>query len=172
MRNTLLGFILLTVLFISCNKNDNTTCPYNDSGTVASASESAAIQTYLTNNGITGAVKHSSGFYYKITQAGTGKAVTNLCSVVTVNYAGRFTNGTYFDPTTPGTMSTASFTLGQVIVGWQKGLPLISAGGKMTLYIPPSLGYGSTDVKNPSTGVVVIPGNSILIFDVELTAIN
>ena len=137
----------------------------NDSNITASASEVTDIETYLNTAGITGAQKHPSGFYYKITQAGSGKAIVNLCSIVTVNYAGRLTNGTYFDPTTPGTTRSASFTLGQVIVGWQKGLPLISAGGKITLYIPPSLGYGSTAAGS-------IPANSILIFDIELVNVS
>jgi FKBP-type peptidyl-prolyl cis-trans isomerase len=171
MKNIVPAFILVITLFASCAKNDQT-CNYNDSTVVASSSETAAVETYLTSKGITGAIKHPSGFYYKITQVGTGKAVVNLCSVVAVNYAGKLTNGTYFDPTTPGTTSSASFSLGQVIAGWQKGLPLINAGGKITLYIPPSLGYGSTDVKNPTTGAVVIPANSILVFDIELVSVN
>jgi FKBP-type peptidyl-prolyl cis-trans isomerase FkpA len=55
--------------------------------------------------------------------------------------------------------------LGQLIVGWQKGLPLISSGGKITLYIPPSLGYGSAAAGS-------IPANSILIFDIELISVS
>ena len=164
MRNILLGFILLSAVCISCSKNDQA-CNLPDSTIVASAAETANVETYLTNAGITGAIKHSSGFYYKITQTGTGAAIVNLCSVVSVKYAGKLTNGTYFDPTTPGTTSSASFRLGDVIVGWQKGLPLISAGGKITLYIPPSLGYGSA-------AVGPIPANSILIFDIELVGVQ
>lgn len=163
MKNILLGFILLSAVCLSCSKDD--TCSYNDSTVTASASETAAVESYLTNAGITGAQKHPSGFYYKITQQGTGNAVVNLCSVVSVNYSGRLTNGTYFDPTTPGTMRSAAFQLGGVIVGWQKGIPLISSGGKITLYIPPSLGYGN----NPNG---IIPANSILIFDVELLGVS
>jgi FKBP-type peptidyl-prolyl cis-trans isomerase FkpA len=170
MRNILLALAILSVIFISCSKDD--ACTYNDSTVTATTSESDSINSYLVKNNITGAVKHPSGFYYKITQPGTGKAIVNLCSIVTVNYAGRFTNGTYFDPTTPGTTSSASFPLGQVIGGWQKGLPLISTGGKITLYIPPSLGYGSTPITNQSTGAIVIPANSYLIFDIELVSVS
>lgn len=163
MKNILFGFIALSVVCLSCGKKD-TTCSYNDSGMIAPASEVANVQAYLTTNSIT-ATQHPSGFFYKINQAGTGAAVVNLCSVVSVKYAGRLTNGTYFDPTTPGTTSAATFTLGQVIVGWQKGVPLISAGGKITLYIPPSLGYGSS-------AAGTIPANSILIFDIELVSVQ
>ncbi|HUS01008.1 MAG TPA: FKBP-type peptidyl-prolyl cis-trans isomerase [Chitinophagaceae bacterium] len=170
MKNIFLGFIILSAVFVSCSKDE--TCKFNDSTVVAPASETTAVEAYLTANGITNAQKHPAGFYYKITQAGTGKSIVNLCSNVLVNYTGRFTNGTYFDPTIPGTTSSAEFTLDQVIPGWQKGLPLINAGGKITLYIPPSLGYGKDDLKNPNTGVVVIPGNSILIFDVDLVNVS
>ena len=164
MKNILFGFIILSVVCISCSKKDEA-CNYTETNITASAAESADIQTYLTNNGITGAIKHTSGFYYKITQTGTGSAIVNLCSVVSVKYTGRLTNGTYFDPTTPGTVSSAAFRLGDVIPGWQKGLPLISSGGKITLYIPPSLGYGSAP-NGP------IPANSILIFDIELVGVR
>jgi len=164
MKNILFGFIILSAVCMSCSKKDEA-CNLSDVNITASAAESADIQTYLTNNSITGAIKHPSGFYYKITQAGTGAAIVNLCSVVTVKYAGKLTNGTYFDPTTPGTVSSAAFRLGDVIPGWQKGLPLISSGGKITLYIPPSLGYGSV-ANGP------IPANSILIFDIELVSVQ
>lgn len=161
--------ISAAILFASCGKKDNV-CTYNDSSVTASASEVANVEAYLATNNITGAQKHPSGFYYKITQNGTGQAIVNLCSNVTVKYVGKFANGTIFDQTPAG--ATTSFQLGKVIVGWQKGMPLISSGGKITLYIPPSLGYGSKDVTNPNTGAVIIPANSILIFDIELVSVS
>lgn len=161
MKNIFLGIIIFSIAGISCAKKD-TVCNLNDSSITASASEIADVQAYLTANSIT-AAQHSSGLFYKITQTGSGQAVANLCSKVTVKYTGKLTNGTVFDQTSAG--ATATFTLGQVIVGWQKGLPLISSGGKITLYIPPSLGYG-----NSAGGT--IPPNSILIFDIELVGVS
>jgi len=81
---------------------------------------------------------------------------------------GRLTNGTVFDQSPAG--GTKTFTLGGLIPGWQKGIPLISSGGKITLYIPPSLGYGSVDVKQ--NNIVIIPANSILIFEIDLVAVS
>ncbi|HKP32557.1 MAG TPA: FKBP-type peptidyl-prolyl cis-trans isomerase [Chitinophagaceae bacterium] len=156
----IIPFLLIcTVAFSSCLKKDKG-CQYSSSATIAPASEQQAVQTYLTNNGIT-AIQHSSGFYYKITNAGSGMAPT-LCSAVRVAYTGKLTNGNIFDSDTDVT-----FELGVLIEGWKKGVPLIQKGGKITLYIPPSLGYGPSDIKDANNNVI-IPGNSILIFDIEL----
>jgi FKBP-type peptidyl-prolyl cis-trans isomerase FkpA len=77
---------------------------------------------------------------------------------VRATYIGKLTNGNQFDA------GTADFGLNQVIRGWTNGIPLIKQGGKIHLYIPPSLGYG-----NQAQGP--IPANSILIFDVTLDVV-
>ena len=146
---------------VSCKKKD-VTCNITDSTIVAPASEIQSIQNYLETNNIA-TTAHPSGFFYKIITKGTGASVVNLCSTVTVSYVGKLTNGTIFDQTPSG--SSASFQLGQLIVGWQKGIPLINAGGTIRLYIPPSLGYGP-NAQGP------IPGNSILIFDITVVSIS
>lgn len=152
---------MLSSVCISCSKDE--ACNYNDSTVTASASETTSVENYLASANITGAQKHPSGFYYKITQTGTGSAVVNLCSAITIKYVGKLTNGTVFDQTTGA--ETRTFILGELIPGWQKGIPLISSGGKITLYIPPSLAYGSAPRG-------AIPANSILIFDIELVSVQ
>jgi len=153
--------VLFVIAVSSCSKDDNT-CAYSESTIVAPQSEINAVQAYLATKGLA-ATQHPSGFFYSIETPGTG-ATAGLCNSVSVLYVGKLTSGTIFDQTT-GTAVT--FTLGQLIVGWQKGLPLIKPGGKIKLYIPPSLGYGPND--HPSGK---IPGNSILIFDMELVAVG
>lgn len=139
-------------------------CAYSDNNITASDAEQQAVLDYLSSQSIT-AEKHSSGMYYKILTAGTG-GTANVCSQVQVNYVGRLTNGTQFD-------ANASFVydLGALIEGWKKGIPLVQKGGHIMLYIPPSLGYGNRDIKD-NNGAVVIPANSILVFDITLINFN
>ncbi len=94
---------------------------------------------------------------------------TSLCSTVAVFYRAGFFNGKGFDSTATG--APAIFQLGQVIPGWQKALPLVAKGGDITLYIPPSLAYGSKSVKD-SSGNVVIPANSNLVFRVLIADVQ
>ncbi|WP_373512575.1 FKBP-type peptidyl-prolyl cis-trans isomerase [Persicitalea sp.] len=116
------------------------------------------LKQYLDANNIK-ATADDRGFYYTIDSPGSGAKPT-LCSNVTVNYRGTLTNGNMFD-----SASGISFDLSRLIVGWQQSIPLISPGGSITLYLPPSLAYGS----QAQSG---IPANSILIFKIDLTRIN
>lgn len=85
---------------------------------------------------------------------------------VTVHYSGRFINGQEFDSSVRrGTPFTFTLGGGQVIKGWDQGVQGMKVGGKRTLAVPPSLGYGANDY-GP------IPGNSTLIFDIELLKVE
>lgn len=147
--------ILFSVLiFASCSKNEN--C--EEVKTVAPVSEVSNLRDYLNTNGIT-TTEDSRGFFYIINSPGTGDKPT-ICSSVTVNYVGKLLDGTTFD-----SGNNSSFSLSGLIIGWQEGIPLISPGGKITLYLPPTLAYGSS-------GVGSIPANSNLIFEIDLLKVN
>ncbi len=155
------------IVFASCQKKVSS-CGYSASTIIAPVTEQEALHDSLTAHNIT-ATLDPSGFFYNINQAGSGKAATTLCSTVSVFYRGGFLNGQGFDSTSTG--APAVFQLGQVIPGWQKALPLVAKGGDITLYIPPSLAYGSRAVKD-SSGNVVIPANTNLVFRVLIADVQ
>lgn len=158
MKNLFFALFVIST-FSGCLKDsENTfTCTYNECNQKASAAEIEQVQAYLTANNIA-ATQHCSGLFYVIDNAGTGVAPT-VCNTVVVMYEGKLTDGTTFDKST----SPVDFPLSRVIVGFRNGLPLIKTGGKIRLFVPPSLGYGA----NPPQGSS-IPANAILIFDVSL----
>ncbi len=105
-----------------------------------------------------------SGLVSEDLVVGTG-AVAATGDTVTVNYVGKLTDGTQFDSSYDRNQPfTFRIGAGQVIAGWDQGVPGMRVGGKRRLTIPPSLGYGNQQV-GP------IPPNSTLIFDIELLSI-
>jgi len=162
MKNFFFLLLGLTFFLGSCTKSAK--CGFTDSNASASAAEITHIQDYLATNSIA-ATQHPSGFFYSIDNPGSGNTAT-ICSNITVNYTGTLlSTGVVVDSNNAG--AGVSFVLGQLIVAWQKALPLIKSGGSITLYVPPSLGYESADVRN-EYGVVVIPANSYLKFSIHL----
>ncbi|OJY95595.1 FKBP-type peptidylprolyl isomerase [Terrimonas sp.] len=171
----LLMFCALSTMMISfngCLKADGNGCPYKETTIKAPAAEVLQVEQYLDSKGITNALKDSSGVYYIIESAGTGNLTPDVCSTISINYSGKLTTDSVFDKT-DGTPIV--LRLGGLIPGWIAGLKHITTGGKIKLYIPPSLAYGSvgaTRTDQNGATVVVIPPNAILIFDVELVAMQ
>jgi FKBP-type peptidyl-prolyl cis-trans isomerase FkpA len=95
---------------------------------------------------------------------GTGTATAATGTRVQVNYTGWLYNtGTGGKPFV--------FKIGNVnppeaaITGFGQAVQGMKAGGKRTVIIPSSLGYGAAGIPG------AIPGNADLVFDVELTKI-
>lgn len=88
-------------------------------------------------------------------------------NTVSVNYVGALAEGTVFD-SSYDRGEPFSFTIGagEVIKGWEKGLIGMKVGGKRRLAIPPQLAYGAQGVPG------LIPPNALLLFEIELLAIE
>ncbi len=161
---------IIVLIMAGCGKTEDTTtyygqnCNYTTSTVVAPAAEITYLQNYLSSRSIT-ATKDSSGIFYKIDSVGSGTTAPTVCSGVTISYVGNLLTADNADPQFDA-HTGVSFVLGDLILGWQRGLPLIRRGGSITLYIPPSLGYGST-----AQGTV-IPANSYLKFSIQLLGVQ
>lgn len=109
-----------------------------------------------------------SGVKYETLKAGDGPEAKPGQSV-TVNYTGTLSDGKVFDSTKKEDKNEpAIFPIGkgEVIAGWDEGVPGMKVGERRKLTIPPELGYGSRG-QPPK-----IPANSTLIFEIELLGVK
>lgn len=118
---------------------------------------------FLEENGKRdGVTTTETGLQYEVVTKGDGPTPEDT-STVTVHYEGTLINGDVFDSSYESG-EPVSFPLNGVIAGWTEGLQLMPVGSTYKFYIPSNLGYG------PRTSGP-IPGNSVLIFKVELLEI-
>lgn len=128
--------------------------------------ESKAIEAYMTKNNLKGE-QTPGGMYVVIEEPGTGKQ-PQKGNTVKVNYSGTLLDGTPFDSSLNPGREPFEFQLGigQVIRGWDEGIPYFREGGKGKLIIPSAMGYG----EQGSGGK--IPPNSPLVFDIQLLEVK
>jgi FKBP-type peptidyl-prolyl cis-trans isomerase FkpA len=105
-----------------------------------------------------------SGVVITHLRQGSGPA-PSARDTVKVHYRGTLTNGTEFDSSYKRN-EPASFPLNRVIPCWTQGMQKMKPGGKARLFCPAHTAYGARGI--PGT----IPPDSVLIFEVELLAIE
>jgi FKBP-type peptidyl-prolyl cis-trans isomerase len=114
--------------------------------------------------------KTETGLQYKDVKAGDGpQAATGKRA--SVHYTGWLyeggKKGQKFDSSLDrGEPFPFTIGAGEVIKGWDEGVNGMKVGGKRTLIIPPTLGYGARGAGG------VIPPNATLMFDVELLRVR
>ncbi len=115
-------------------------------------------------------VTTSTGLRYTDEVVGTG-AAPKAGQNVQVHYTGWLDEsgqkGKKFDSSRDrGQPFSFPLGQGQVISGWDEGVATMKVGGRRTLVIPASLGYGARGAGG------VIPPGATLIFDVELLGVR
>jgi FKBP-type peptidyl-prolyl cis-trans isomerase FkpA len=85
--------------------------------------------------------------------------------IAVVRYAGWLVDGTPFDSNRDGSPFTFRIGAGEVIEGWDEGVPGMRVGGRRQLIIPPRMGYGEW-------GMGPIPPHATLVFEVELLGVQ
>ena len=111
-----------------------------------------------------------SGLQYEDTVEGTG-ASPKTGQTCVMHYTGWLfenkTKGKKFDSSLDrGQPFEFPIGQGRVIQGWDEGVATMKVGGKRTLVIPPSIGYGAKGAGG------VIPPNATLLFEVELLGVK
>lgn len=108
--------------------------------------------------------KRETGLYVQDLKVGEG-AEARFGSIPSVHYTLWLADGERMDSSIGGSPLEFHLGLGQVIQGWEQGLPGMRVGGKRRLVIPSALGYGDE-------GSGPIPGKAVLVFEVELLSLR
>lgn len=128
--------------------------------------EDSILTAYLTANKIK-ATPTESGLIYVKKQAGKG-AKAEMGKLVTVDYTGKFLDGTVFDSSIGNERGPIQIVLGakQVIPGWEEGIAMMSEGEKGILILPSKIAYAERGAGN------VIPPYTPIMFEVELIKVE
>jgi FKBP-type peptidyl-prolyl cis-trans isomerase len=157
---------LAALLLAACGYPD----PGADQGPVATTEQTTPTPAAGSDDFNEGAGKPvitlPDGLKYINLKVGDG-AVATATSQVRVQYTGWLASGQKFDSSRDrGEPFDVTLGQGQVIEGWDEGIPGMKVGGRRKLIIPPALAY--KDQGYPPT----IPPNATLTFTVELLAVS
>ncbi|HVW13797.1 MAG TPA: FKBP-type peptidyl-prolyl cis-trans isomerase [Mucilaginibacter sp.] len=160
----LLPILFMCVVIAGCTKSNSDLAQYK----IQAAKDDKIVQDFITQNNLTSKaqrVSDTSGVYYIVLQPGQGSQLFTNSTQITVGDTGRllttqqvFTATNNFHP---------SYTLQQVILGWQLGIPKIQPGGIVRLLIPSRYAYGP--YPQPQLG---LPANAILDFNIQLYGVT
>ncbi len=122
------------------------------------------INGYIQENNLTGFQSLDNGIHYKILEIGN-QEYPQVGDTLSVEYVGQLLSGREFDRNYTNQPFELILGSGEVILGWELGLPYVDEEGQVILIIPSGLAYGSTSINS-------IPENSVLIFRIKLLEIK
>lgn len=153
--------IIFCLLNISCSEEVNT---ISRSKQEQLALDKKRIEGYIDENNLTGFTSLDNGLHYKILDQGNSEFPV-IGDTLSVEYIGQLLNGSEFDRNNTNQPFEFILGSGQVIEGWEIGVPYIDESGTGILIIPSGMAYGRS-----SSGS--IPENSVLIFRIKLIEIR
>ncbi|ORY02975.1 FK506-binding protein 1 [Basidiobolus meristosporus CBS 931.73] len=107
------------------------------------------------------------GVTREVIKAGDGQTFPKKGDQVTIHYVGTLESGKKFDSSRDrGKPFSCRIGVGQVIRGWEEGVPQMSVGEVSKLTITGDYAYGDRGFPG------LIPPNATLIFEVELLGVN
>ena len=109
------------------------------------------------------ALRTPSGLASKVITVGLGSVRPTASSTVTVHYTGWTSDGKMFESSYQSG-KPITFTLAQVIPGWQEALQLMVAGEKRRFWIPGHLAYDNNPDPTAPKGM--------LVFEIELLTVR
>ena len=122
------------------------------------------MQFFIDNKTDINVIEVEEGLQYLVMQSGDQEGKNpKLDQVITAHFHGTLTNGNIFWSSL-GT-EPLKIELSKLIIGCQKIISMMKKGDKWKVFIDPTMAYGEE-------GRPGIPSNSILVFEIELLAIN
>ena len=122
------------------------------------------MQFFIDNKTDINVIEVEEGLQYLVMQSGDQEGKNpKLDQVITAHFHGTLTNGNIFWSSLD--TEPLKIELSKLIIGCQKIISMMKKGDKWKVFIDPTMAYGEED--RPG-----IPSNSILVFEIELLAIN
>jgi FKBP-type peptidyl-prolyl cis-trans isomerase len=134
-------------------------------------SDTTALNTFIANKQLA-VVKDPTGIRYQQILEGNGTTPTWLSSVdLKYSFFLLSDDQKAIGPYERGPVEGFNSLVTDYIQGMQVALQTMKEGGKMRIYIPSGLAFGSLAVTDASN-VIIIPANSNVIVDIELIDVN
>ncbi len=159
---------LATALVLATSSSALAGCSLSGDSTLPAYTDPVSV-TYATSTGVTIATmtRVNQHVYTQDVSVGTGRTVVPGDSI-SVYYTGKLAGGFRFDslgrPSAPfGTVLDSV----RLIKGWVAGLAGAKVGGVRRMVVGPESAYQYSTVRDQA-GNIVIPPNSVLVFDVEV----